>query len=99
MSDEFEKLSAIVGCAEAKRMLEPRDRTQYLPGHGISPAQLREKVEALQERANRDADKHNRLCDVVADQMHRLDAALKRIELLERDMGDVHPNALSGGKR
>lgn len=55
-----------------------------LTDHGISPAQLREKVEALQERANRDADKHNRLCDIVGDHMRRLDAALKRIEELER---------------
>lgn len=58
---------------------------------GISPAQLREKVEALEA-------KYQGICEHGDELEKRLDAALKRIELLERDMNDVHPNALSGDK-
>lgn len=53
--------------------------------------ELREKVEALEA-------KYQGICEHGDELEKRLDAALKRIELLERDMNDVHPNALSGDK-
>lgn len=84
---------------------------------GISPAQLRERVEALEVRCASISATASIAIGTLSD---RIDAALKRIEatdlvvkeqyraigllnervhLLERDMFDVHPNALSGGKR
>jgi DNA-binding MurR/RpiR family transcriptional regulator len=55
-------------------------------------------------RANADADKHNRLCDIFSQHMSRLDAALRRIEALELEVArlkgasavyGVPPNASS----
>lgn len=75
MSDEFERLSNVLGAKEAARVLEARRLDREAMGDpGISPAQLREKVEALEHKF---ADLENGLGGSI-------DAALKRIEELER---------------
>lgn len=65
-----------------------------LADHGISPAQLREKVEALEKRvAKQEADINNGILQDLElfKLVPRLDAALKRIEELERKLADCEP--------
>jgi chromosome segregation ATPase len=86
------------------------NRARPASDHGISPAQLREKVEALEKRLEElwqvsnlniiDIKKLRAESDDALRQQLEffkcLDAALKRIENLERDMADVLIHRRSG---
>lgn len=90
---------------------DPRFQPRPAADHGISPAQLREKVEALEKRVQsmsaildafmlmlpddakamvvRHENELRQAFEVQIEERARLDAALKRIEELERHWADL----------
>lgn len=83
MSDECDmRHTSAVPCVKC----EARIAAKTAADHGISPAQLREKVEALELRLGGAADAIAKLSSASQGLSMRLDAALKRIEELEKQI-------------